>query len=123
MERTPVPLMCWSIKCICIYPARLESIFASSKTSVETVRACAGSSEHLMLASAPGAKIEHFCADSPEPSLLVYNDNGHRREKTCLLGFANNKGADQPAHPRSLISAFVIRLLESIISRRDMFSS
>ena len=29
--------------------------------------------------------------------------------------FANNKGADQPAHPRSLISAFVIRLLESII--------
>ena len=31
----------------------------------------------------------------------------------------NNKGADQPAHPRSLISAFVIRLLKSIISRLD----
>ena len=31
--------------------------------------------------------------------------------------FANNTGADQPAHPVSLISAFVIRLLESIISR------
>ena len=30
-------------------------------------------------------------------------------------GFANNKDADQPAHPRSLISDFVIRLLESII--------
>ena len=29
----------------------------------------------------------------------------------------NNKGADQPAHPRSLISAFVFRFLESIISR------
>ena len=28
---------------------------------------------------------------------------------------ANNKGADQPAHMRSLISALVIRLLESII--------
>ena len=27
----------------------------------------------------------------------------------------NNKGADQSAHQRSLISAFVIRLLESII--------
>ena len=26
------------------------------------------------------------------------------REKTCLRGFENNKGADQPAHPRSLIS-------------------
>ena len=28
-----------------------------------------------------------------------------------LRWFANNKGADQPAHTRSLISAFVIRLL------------
>ena len=31
--------------------------------------------------------------------------------------FVNNKDADQPAHPRSLISAFVICFLESIISR------
>ena len=31
--------------------------------------------------------------------------------------FANNEGTDQPAHPCSLISAFVIRLLESIISK------
>ena len=30
---------------------------------------------------------------------------------------ANNKGADQPVHPRSLISAFVICLLESKISK------
>ena len=42
---------------------------------------------------------------------------GPRREKTCLRGFANNKGADQPAHPRSLISAFVVRILESIIRK------
>ena len=32
-------------------------------------------------------------------------------------GFANNKGADQPTHPRSLVSDFVNRLLENIISR------
>ena len=32
-------------------------------------------------------------------------------------GFANNKGADQPAHPGSLINTYVIRLLEGIISR------
>ena len=32
-------------------------------------------------------------------------------------GFANKPDTDQPARPRSLISAFVIRLLESIISR------
>ena len=42
---------------------------------------------------------------------------GPHREKTCLRGFANNTGADQPAHPRSLISAFVIRFLESIICK------
>ena len=29
--------------------------------------------------------------------------------KTCLRGSANNTGADRPANPRSLISAFVIR--------------
>ena len=32
-------------------------------------------------------------------------------------GFANNTGADQPAHPCSLISAFVIRFLESNICK------
>ena len=37
--------------------------------------------------------------------------------KTCLWKFAINKGADQPAHPRILISVFVIRLLKRIISR------
>ena len=34
----------------------------------------------------------------------------------CLMPYANNKGADQPAHPRSLISAFVVRFLDSLIS-------
>ena len=31
------------------------------------------------------------------------------------MPYANNKGADQTAHPRSLISAFVVRCLDSII--------
>ena len=39
---------------------------------------------------------------------------GH--EKTCLMSYANSKGADQPAHPCSLISAFVVRCLDSVIS-------
>ena len=39
------------------------------------------------------------------------NTYGPRREKTCPWGFAKNTGADQPAHLRSLISVFVIRLL------------
>ena len=33
-----------------------------------------------------------------------------------VLPYANNKGADQPAHPRSLISAFVVRCLYSWLS-------
>ena len=37
-----------------------------------------------------------------------------------VFGGLGNTGADQPAHLRSLISPFVIRLLESIISRLAM---
>ena len=32
-----------------------------------------------------------------------------------VMPYANNKGADQTAHSRSLISAFVVRCLDSII--------
>ena len=35
---------------------------------------------------------------------------GPRREKTCIRGVANNTGADQPAHPRSLIGAMLFAL-------------
>ena len=42
---------------------------------------------------------------------------GPRCGKTRLWAFANNKGADQPAHPGSLISVFVIHFLKSIISK------
>ena len=39
----------------------------------------------------------------------------HLREN-YLRGVAHNTCADQPVHPHRLISAFVIRLLESIIA-------
>ena len=32
------------------------------------------------------------------------------------MSYANNKGADQPAHPRSLISAFVVHCIDSVMS-------
>ena len=35
--------------------------------------------------------------------------------ENLFMPYANNKGADQPVHPRSLISAFVVRCLDSII--------
>ena len=38
---------------------------------------------------------------------------GH--EKMCLIPYANNEGADQLAHPRSLISAFVVRCQHRMI--------
>ena len=46
-------------------------------------------------------------------STVLLSEPGHA--KMCLMPYANNKGADQPAHPRSLISAFVVRSLDSII--------
>ena len=35
--------------------------------------------------------------------------------ENLFMQYANNKGADQPAHPRSLISAFIVRWLDSTI--------
>ena len=32
------------------------------------------------------------------------------------MSYTNNKGADQPAHPRSLISAFIVLSLDSVMS-------
>ena len=32
------------------------------------------------------------------------------------MSYANNKGADQPVHPRSLISAFFVRCRDSVMS-------
>ena len=56
------------------------------------------------------------------PSTFVHilrkrKSNRPRREKTCLRGVANYTGADQPAYPRSLVRAFVIRFLESTICK------
>ena len=42
--------------------------------------------------------------------------NRLQREKNLSSRLANNKGTDQPAHARSLISAFLFRLLKSVIS-------
>ena len=41
---------------------------------------------------------------------------GPGHAKMCLMPYANNKVSDQPAHLHSLISTFVIRCLDGIIS-------
>ena len=35
---------------------------------------------------------------------MVLKSNGPGHAKMCLMPYANNKGADQPVHLRSLIS-------------------
>ena len=45
-----------------------------------------------------------------------------RQEKTCFMLYANNKDADQPAHPHSLISIFVVHFLDSIIPILAIFT-
>ena len=37
-------------------------------------------------------------------------------EKTCFMPYTNNKSVDQPEHPRSLISTFVVCCLDSTVS-------
>ena len=44
---------------------------------------------------------------------LLKGSNEPHHEETCLMSYANNKDTGQ--HPRSLISAFVVRCLDSII--------
>ena len=53
------------------------------------------------------------------PLLFAIEDNymGSDARKPVFQGFAKNKGANQPAHLRSLISVFVICFLESIICK------
>ena len=38
-------------------------------------------------------------------------------QENMSLGFVNNEGTDQNAHPRSLISDFAIRYLETIVAK------
>ena len=50
----------------------------------------------------------------PTKSLVLIHTSPVMRKP--VLPFANNKGIDQPAHPRSPISAFVVGFLYSMIN-------
>ena len=59
--------------------------------------------------------IFHFVSQNQNPlgtpellSTLIWAST----RENLPAGFANNKGADQPAHRRRLVSAFVIRFFE-----------
>ena len=76
---------------------RLFSVFAGS-TAILLVLSCCGSCHSFYCFWTLCCMVEPPCC-----------------EKTCLMPYANNKGADQPMHPHSLISAFVVCCLDSII--------
>ena len=63
-----------------------------------------------------------------ETKTTVYHDSlcllifEPRHEKTCLMPYANNKGADQLAQPRRLITTFVVCWLDRIISQVSIFA-
>ena len=40
---------------------------------------------------------------------------GPGHAKKCLMAYANNNGADQHAHPHSLISTFVVCCLDRLV--------
>ena len=53
----------------------------------------------------------------PTLTLIVDSYMGLVATKNSIWAFVNNKGADQPAHLRRLIRAFVIRLPKRIRSK------
>ena len=55
-------------------------------------------------------KVKEHAQEEPQAEM------SHVMRKHVYAINANNKGADQPAHPRSPISAFVVRCLDSIMS-------
>ena len=44
---------------------------------------------------------------------LSNDDYGSDNRENHIKTYVNDKGANQPAHPQSLISAFVVRCLDS----------
>ena len=48
-------------------------------------------------------------------AVVLHKDQMSQVMSKPVMSYTNNEGADQTAHPRSLISAFVVRCLDSII--------
>ena len=64
------------------------------------------------IVSTPSEGSVHYSKTLKSSAVSVYGP-GHA--KTCLMPYGNNKGADQPAHLRHLISTFVVHCLDSMI--------
>ena len=65
----------------------------------------------------PASNTESWDRDSTYRYYLIWASSRKKKLSWGGGGDANNKGGDQPAHPRSLNSAFGIRLMEIFVSR------
>ena len=112
-----------SLRCALIGWLRAQSFFMRTAKTLIRLGACPGWSE----SSLGTHSLCWFCHVEAQIYFGYFSRNlsgfanfvCHCRWATSwenlFLPYANNKGADQPAHPRSLISAFVICCLDSII--------
>ena len=91
------------------FPANL-TIFCSQFTIK-----CLGRGKNLGRVGKPETHIYFCLALGWDKQAGCVNGPGHA--KTCLMPYANNKGADQPAHLRSLISIFVVHHLCCLLLR------
>ena len=105
-----------------------KSTFLITKMLINTISNWPGSGNGLSTTGVESHAIwketQHIFFASPRVFGTYYIVDQRRLRRTCAVSpearetmtllSVNNKGADQPAHPCSLISAFVIRLLESI---------
>ena len=93
--------------CNCFITLKVKIFYISRESLLSTVRKCTSKNWSLGLLT--------FCFGT----LYIGSDHarlyGPGHAKMCLMPYANNKGADQPAHPRSLISTFTVRCLDSMI--------
>ena len=64
----------------------------------------------------PEASTECIQSFVEKMTLFLADDKWAMSWENLFMPCANNKDADQSTHPRSLISVFVIRFLDSIIS-------
>ena len=92
---------------------------STSCSSHQTGTKCLHQERHQVYNAPCLQFVAHYICDRTSiQGLVIYETSFEsRHENMCLISYANNKGTDQPAHPRSLISAFVVRCLDSIISR------
>ena len=82
---------------------RVTGYHSVSKNLSESLAQYGFSCYDLVWSYLPSAYVQIFCRSCNTRLAMILHEPGH--EKMCLMSYANNKGADQPAHPRSLIRA------------------